>query len=144
MRIPLMPAVVLVAITSLPGAHARQAQDPAIQPARQAVDAWLALIDKGDYASTWETAAGTFKKTVTQDQWTDAARSARSPLGALKSRVLKSATPTTTLPGAPAGSYVIFQFETAFEKNAATFETAVGALDTDGAWRVGGYFVRPR
>jgi Protein of unknown function (DUF4019) len=141
---PLIPALVLVALIPLPGAGAVQAQDPAVQPARQAVDAWLALIDKNDYAATWQTAAGTFKKLVTQEQWADAARSARSPLGALKSRVLKSATPTTTLPGAPAGSYVVFQFETAFELNAATFETAIAALDSDGAWRVGGYFVRPR
>ena len=52
----------------------------------------------------------------------------RAPLGAMKSRTPKSATSTTTLPGAPGGEYVVFQFTTSFEQKPAAVETvtAVG------------------
>ena len=93
MKSPLIRSAVVVVAIAVLRPDVLRSQEAGTKPAQTAVDAWLALIDKGDYAATWQTAAATFKKTVTQEQWTDAARSARSPLGAMKTRVLKSATP---------------------------------------------------
>ena len=70
-----------------------------------------------------------------------AVSSARSPLGPVRSRRLKSATATTSLPGAPDGHYVVLQFDTVFERKAAAVETVIPMLD-EGMWRVSGYFVR--
>ncbi|RPI50795.1 MAG: DUF4019 domain-containing protein [Acidobacteria bacterium] len=40
------------------------------------------------------------------------------------------------------GEYVVFQFGTSFEHKAAAIETVTAVKDSDGAWRVGGYFVK--
>ena len=64
------------------------------------------------------------------------------PLGAVKSRSKASATYTKTLPGAPDGEYVVLQFNSSYDKKADAVETVVAKLDTDGQWRVAGYFIR--
>jgi hypothetical protein len=79
---------------------------------------------------------------VTREKWVDALNAVRSPLGRLGSRTLKSATATKTLPGAPDGDYFVFQYDTSFEHKQAAVETVTAVLDDDGAWRVGGYFIK--
>jgi hypothetical protein len=46
------------------------------------------------------------------------------------------------LPGAPDGSYVVFQFDTVFEQKAAAVETLTAGREPDGTWHVIGYFIR--
>jgi Protein of unknown function (DUF4019) len=36
----------------------------------------------------------------------------------------------------------VIQFDTAFENKASAVETVTPMLDTDGVWRVSGYFIR--
>ena len=48
----------------------------------------------------------------------------------------------TELPGAPDGEYVVFQFDTQFERKRAAVETVTPMRDPDGSWRVSGYFIR--
>ena len=48
----------------------------------------------------------------------------------------------TELPGAPDGEYVVFQFDTQFERKRAAVETVTPMCDPDGSWRVSGYFIR--
>jgi hypothetical protein len=68
--------------------------------------------------------------------------SARSPLGALKFRKLKSAALTRNPPGAPAGEYVMIQYETQFENKASAIETITPMHEKDGSWKVSGYFIK--
>lgn len=114
-------------------------QDPAAE--RAALD-WLALADRGDAAASWEAAASLFRGAVTVQQWEQALGAARAPLGAVISRHVKSARGATELPGAPDGEYVVFQFDTSFEHKRAAVETVTPMRDTDGQWRVSGYFIR--
>jgi hypothetical protein len=116
------------------------AQDTA--PAQKAATEWLALIDAGRYAESWTAAASTFKQAVTQEKWQEAVKTVREQAGPLKSRGLKQASPAKNPPGAPAGEYVIFQYGSSFERGDASAETVSTVLDTDGTWRVVGYFVR--
>lgn len=109
---------------------------------KSAALAWLALIDSGDYAASWKAAAALFRKRVSQSQWQAAAARARGPLGALKSRTVQSATFLRSIPGAPAGKYVIVTFASSFENRAAATETVTPKLDSDGTWRVSGYYIR--
>jgi hypothetical protein len=92
--------------------------------------------------ASWDTAAGLFKNAVTQEKWQAAVQAARAPFGQMKSRTLKSATSTTTVPGAPDGEYVIFQFDASFEQKAASVETVTAIREKDGTWHVGGYFIK--
>jgi hypothetical protein len=110
--------------------------------AQAAAESWLKHVDAGDYAASWEQAAKLFKGVVTQEQWAQAAKGARAPLGKLVSRKVKSRQYTETLPGAPDGKYVVIQFDTVFDKKASAVETVTPMLDPDGAWRVSGYFTR--
>ena len=112
------------------------------EAAKTAADAWLALVDKEQYAESWDQAAKAFKGAVTRDKWKEAAAAARTPLGKVVSRKLKSRQYTESLPRAPAGRYVIIEYDTEFEKKPAAVEIVTPMADPDGTWRVSGYFIR--
>jgi len=110
--------------------------------AQQAAEEWLALVDAKNYSESWQAAAGYFKKNVSEKKWKDTLAPVREPLGKVVSRKLKSAQYTKELPGAPDGEYVVIQFDTVFANKKAAVETVTPMKDTDGQWRVSGYFIR--
>jgi hypothetical protein len=110
--------------------------------AQAKAEAWLKLVDEAKYDASWDQAAAFFKRAIAKDQWRQAASAAREPLGKVRARTLKSRQHSTTLPGAPDGSYVVIQYDTSFEKKAAAVETITPMLDADGTWRVSGYYAR--
>jgi hypothetical protein len=107
-----------------------------------AADAWLKLVDAGQYEKTWQEAAEFFRNAVSQKEWQKLMEVFRKPLGALVSRTLKSTDYTTTAPGAPDGQYVIIQYDSSFENKKSAVETVTPMLDKDGKWRVSGYFIK--
>ena len=117
------------------------AADDETEAATTAALQWLAELDRGAYAETWELAAPLFQAHVTKDQWIRSASAVRTPLGALQRRELMSAEYTTELPGAPDGEYVVLKFSTSFANKQTAQETVTPML-ADGDWRVSGYFVR--
>ena len=74
--------------------------------------------------------------------WIMAAKDARRPLGAVKSRRPREWRYSTTIAGAPDGHYAMIQFDTRFEGKADAVETLTVMRDFDGLWRVAGYFVK--
>lgn len=110
--------------------------------AERAARDWLALTDDADAPNSWATAASLFRRAVPEEQWTCSLAAARGPLGAVLSRTLRDGRPATELPGAPDGEYVVFQFDTQFEHKRTAVETVTPMRDTDGSWRVSGYFIR--
>ena len=132
-----------MALTLLLGiSSAVQAQQKPEQLAQQSADAWLALVDSGKYADSWQEASQLFKAAVTKEKWQDALRASRDPLGKMLSRKLKSATYAKTLPGAPDGEYVVIQYESSFEHKQSAVETVTPMLDKGGKWRVSGYYIK--
>ena len=103
---------------------------------------WLKIVDKGKYIESWDEASEYFKQAVTREQWEQAIKAVRQPLGKLISRKVKSATYTSALPGAPDGQYVVIQFNTSFENKKAAIETVTPMLDKDSKWRVSGYYIK--
>lgn len=103
---------------------------------------WLAMVDGGEYAHSWDEAAEYFKGAITREQWGQSLQGVRKPLGKVISREVKSKTYTTSLPGAPDGEYVVIQFETSFEHKKSAVETVTPMIDTDGKWRVSGYYIK--
>lgn len=126
----------------LAGSGVHAADTEAVNQARKSASAWLALVDATQYGQSWDEAATLFKSAVTKQEWMKAVQSTRAPLGALKSRVFKTATFTRSLPGAPDGEYVVIQFDTRFENKAAAVETVTPMRQKDGAWKVSGYYIR--
>jgi Protein of unknown function (DUF4019) len=130
-----------VALLLCASAAAQAGQTPE-QLAQQSSNAWLALVDSGKYAESWDETAQFFKAAVTKDQWLSALGTFRTPLGKVLSRKVESSTYAKTLPGAPDGEYVKIQYDTRFEHKQAAVETVVQMLDKDGKWRVSGYFIK--
>jgi hypothetical protein len=122
---------------------AAQAQDAdATAKAESVAIQWLALTDSANYAASWDQSASLAKTIVAKADWESALEQTRSPLGTVKSRKLKSAQFTKSLPGAPDGEYVLIQFETQFEGKPDALETVAPMKEKDGSWRVSGYYIK--
>ena len=117
------------------------AQDSGTTPAQISVQAWLALIDTRSYDASWETAASSFKRVVPRETWSATVDEVRVQLGQLKTRVLKGATPEKP-PGSLQGEYLVFRFDTTFERGPAVIEVVAALKEKDGTWRVAGYLVK--
>jgi hypothetical protein len=131
-----------VCLIALFAAGVAVAADKPEDVAQGAAEAWLKLVDDGNYPASWEQAAKVFKGAVKQADWAQMAGGVRTPLGKLVSRKVKSREFTEKLPGAPDGKYVVLQYDTVFANKASAVETVVPMMDPDGAWRVSGYFIR--
>lgn len=139
----LVPALGLVAQESADSSAAEAAsQSDAIEDATEVALAWLAVVDKGLYGQSWTEAATIFKLAVGQTDWINQVRRVRQPLGAVSSRERVEAQYTKALPQAPEGEYVVLQFKTSFADMAGATETVTPMKDTDGSWRVAGYYIR--
>ena len=126
---------------ALAGAQTLAGAEVDTKPAVKAADAWLTLVDKGQYKKSWDGAASYFKGNVTADRWQTQIKGVRAPLGKVLSRKVKSMQYTTSVPGAPDGEYVIVQYDTSFEKKASAVETVTPQKDK-GTWKVCGYYIR--
>jgi hypothetical protein len=151
---PVLPpalAVMLVAILAF-GALLRPVAAETPEEARkktvvEAMIAWLKLSDAGDYAKMWTEASGVFRKAVSESQWTGALQGVRTPLGACKSRELKSflVKDGSSLPEGQKvdGEIAIAEFKTSFANLDPAIETVSFLLESDGKWRAAGYFIKP-
>jgi hypothetical protein len=110
--------------------------------AQDAAEKWLALVDAGKDAESWEQMAAPFKKEVSKRKWKSTIAEIRKPLAKPVSRKLKSAEYTKELAGAPEGEYVVVRFDTPFEHKPAAVETVTLLLGQDLMWRVSSYTVK--
>jgi hypothetical protein len=111
------------------------------QEATAAAERWLAVVDAGDWPTSWDHASNLFRNAVEKEAWSRQLGAIRGPMGAVKSRTLLGAQYAESLPGAPDGRYVVIQYRTHFTNKASAVETVTPAYD-DGTWRVSGYFIR--
>jgi hypothetical protein len=116
--------------------------DDAVAGARGAARSWLALVDSGRYGESWTAAASFFRSSIPQQSWEAAVSSVRGPIGPLQSRHFRSATYTRSLPGVPDGEYVVIQYDAQFQNKAAAVETVTPMRESDGSWKVSGYYIR--
>ena len=140
MNARLLSFVLLASVLVLPS-NACLADD-GLTAAANAAKQWLALVDSGEYANSWDQAASFFKEKVTKTEWESAVNRARAPLGKMESRQFKAAQYETKLPGAPDGKYFVLQYRTKFA-GGNQIETITPMLDKDGTWRVSGYYMKP-
>ncbi len=110
--------------------------------AKIAAKSWLELVDAKNYAKSYDDAASFFKKMVKKDDWINTLTNLRSMLRGVVSRQLISEEYTTKMEGAPDGEYVVLKYKTKFEKKEYADEVVVPMLDTDGKWRVSGYYIK--
>jgi Protein of unknown function (DUF4019) len=128
----------LLVATSVPAARAADTSEAA---ALQAAEAWLKLIDTGQYGASWDEASTMFRKAVARGAWEKQAAAAREPLGKVLARKVASKQLTHELPGAPDGTYVVLTFDTRFEHKERGHETVTMMLE-GGRFGGAGYFIR--
>jgi len=112
-------------------------------PAMEAADAWLAHVDAGRYGQSWQDASQGFRDAVTREKWDQMVSPVRAQTGNLIARKVRSATYTRQLPNAPAGEYVVIIYDTRFERVPHAVETVTPMRESDGTWKVSGYYVKP-
>jgi hypothetical protein len=110
--------------------------------AQAAAAAWLTLTDGGQYADSWEAAAGLFHQQITKDGWVSLLKSGLPVFGKVVTRKLRTTAFTRILPGAPDGEYVVILYDTQFANTGAAVETLTTALEPGGTWKVCGYHIK--
>lgn len=134
--------VALVAFLLGVAACAPKSNPAAEKAAVDAAQEWLALVDQGRYAESWDEASAYFQNAMEKDKWQAALQAVRNPLGKMIERKVKSSRYATSLPGAPDGAYVVIQFQARFENKESAVETVTPMRDQDGRWRVAGYYIK--
>lgn len=104
--------------------------------------AFLAKIDTGDWAGSWNVAGDFIQSQVPVDGWSATVQPVREPLGAVTSRTLKSVEQTKQLPGAPEGDYEVLQFTTTFEADDKVLTETLIMIRTEDGFDVAGFFIR--
>ena len=130
--------ILCISISSTVLAQNINAEEEAIA----AAEVWIKLIDDGQYTESWEQASGYFKAVIKQEAWNESIKPLRESLGKVLVRKLMNHEFSSTMPGAPDGEYVIIQYETSFENKETAIETVTPMVDTDGVWRVSGYYIK--
>lgn len=130
--------------TTKPAPAPAPAQDSAAKEkaAQSVAAAWLALVDTENVGESWEQAGAAFKQAIAKDDWGNAVKQVRQPLGKLKKRDVKFSQYKDKLDGAPTGEYVLIQYDSAFTAVEKASELVTLTLEKDGKWRIVGYFVR--
>jgi Protein of unknown function (DUF4019) len=134
----LMIVTLGIAVATLPRAAE---EDIDTVPATDAARAWLTIVDGGRYGESWQAAAEVFRNGVPQAQWETMVASVRGKVGNLMLRKPLSVKYARDLPNAPHGEYVVIQYTTRFENGLFT-ETVTPMKQTDGSWKVSGYYIK--
>jgi len=142
LRVPFAAAILSTVLSPTLASQTPVDTAAALRAAEKAATAWLALVDKGQIAESWDEAALMFQLAVTKPKWGEAVKKARGSFEPFGARRQIMARYTTDLPGAPQGQYVLFQYQTSVSGDRQVVETVVPMLDGKRGWRVSGYFVR--
>jgi len=134
--------LLIAALFSAPSPVSAQ-DDASIKQAVAAAESFLSLLDNGKYEESWETSAEAFRKAVSKDQWKAAAGQVRGSVGSLSSRKLMSGADAPKAGSNAQGEFVVVKFQSAFSKLPNAIETVSPMRDSDGKYRVSGYFVQP-
>ena len=110
--------------------------------ARNSVDAWLALLDAGDYPAAYDATGSFFQESVTAEEFRNKMEERQTILGALESRTLSSTQRLSTVPDAPPGDYFIFEFDGVYELRPNARERVTAVSESDGWPVVGIYLIR--
>lgn len=105
----------------------------AASPAAQAARRFLELVDREDWAASWDATGEPFKSVNTPTIWAETSKKVRPPLGALRSRVLIA---DEWVPAPPEG-YRIARFRSSFANRPEAVET-LSLVQEGKDWKVVG------
>jgi len=131
----------LVGVLGL-AASGAQAQDPRATAAQSAGRAWLALTDAGDVKGSLKAGGKKFRTALDAANWEEALTKVRTPLGSVMGRSVLATRFLDKMPDGPEGEYAQVLYETTFSEVGTARETVTLERESDGVWRVIGYYIR--
>ncbi len=126
--------LILGAVGACAGEDFRTNESP-----QSAAEAFLSLIDQGNYQKSWTEASAWLRNNVDANQWAEHAGRARQPLGIVNHRDFNSIEFDDSLEDMPAGSYAFAIFDTTLTNRRSATEMVGLMLEDDSTWRVIGY-----
>ena len=108
----------------------------------QAAREWMALVDGARFGEAWDAAAAVIRNGIERDKWEIAAVQARTGVGPVFSRKLRTANHARQLPGVPDGEYLVIFYDVRFERRPLATEALTLEREKDGKWRVAGYWIK--
>ena len=109
-----------------------------------AAEKWLALVDNGKYADSWQAAAEVFRRKVDQKSWEQGLLSDRKPEGECIARTFTASESRKPPSVATDRERITIRFNTSFLNRKYAIERLTLVFDKDGQWRVTGYLVSAR
>ena len=103
---------------------------------------WLGHIDRGLYTNAWNEAASQLRNARDAEDWVKMLHAFRRPLGDVVTRGESTKRYVRALPGLPDGDYFSIRYKTVFQNKRSAVETLHLKRETNGIWRVSGYYVR--
>lgn len=132
-----------LAIAPLVAVASVRAQDPRAGIVANAARAWLEMVDRAEVAASHAQAGARFRKAVSDREWTVLYETERKPRGGITQRALYQTAFSTGLPGTTSqGEFASLVFRTSFANQPDARETVTLERESDGVWRVAGYFIR--
>ncbi len=139
----ILATALLVALVSLlPQLCSANAPSPSNTPAKGSLEssaiaakAWLEVVDRSQYAESWDKASGLMRMTIPKDEWVKLMTSTRRPLGGVSSRQVLDQRVAKNPHGLPPGDYMVMYYKTAFSTKPDAKEL-VTLYSEDGDWRV--------
>jgi DNA-binding CsgD family transcriptional regulator len=119
---PALPLTAAAAPTATPASK---------QAAVDAATRFLALLDRDDWAASWQATHKSFKLLNTVEWWSAASQKVRGEVGTIKSRELA----TVNFAAAPPNGFWTVSFKASYSKKPAAVETLQLAWE-DGTWKV--------
>ena len=110
------------------------------EAALRSVDAWLALLDAGDYSAAYDVTGSFFRESVTAEEFRSLMEERQTILGAVESRTLSSTQRLSVVPDAPPGDYFVFELDGVYELRPNARER-VTAVSESGEWPIVGIYL---
>jgi hypothetical protein len=103
--------------------------------------AWLAQLDAGQYAESYDATGPYFHSVLTKDQWIAIIKKYKEDLGAPTARGKATMSRVSQLPNLPSGDYMVIEMDTTFAIKGRTKEYVILMHEND-EWKPVTYFVK--
>ncbi len=104
---------------------------------------WLALVESGQYAVSWNQAAKAFQSRISKSEWVAGMKKLRARFGKVASHDFQGITYPENPPSISSGKHVALKYKVSFSKGIRADEVVSMVLKNNGEWRVSGYFIVP-
>src|SRR5208282_3320634 len=134
----------LFAMQGPPQTGPQQADDPHAaeeQAAERQALGFLGYLDQGRFADSYAYTGMLIRAQLDRDAYAAQIEKTRSGVGSLLGRDPIDASYTTTVPGAPAGQYIVLHYHSNFSGKGEAVETLTLSY-AKGYWRVSGYYIK--